>query len=80
MPDVTIHTIGTVLEKLGPILYRVALPNEKIIMAHLSKPLTVAHAVFSINDPLVLELTPYDFDQARILGLFTDTEAAENNT
>lgn len=80
MPDVTIHTIGNVLERLGPILYRVALPNGKIIMAHLSKPLTVAQAVFSINDSLVLELTPYDFDQARILRLFTDTETAEDNT
>jgi translation initiation factor IF-1 len=79
MPDATIHTIGIVLEKLGPILYRVELPNGKIIMAHLSKPLTVAKTEFSMPDRVVLELTPYDFDQARILELFTDTKAAENH-
>jgi hypothetical protein len=30
--------------------------------------LTEAKEVFSIDERLVLELTPYDFDQARILG------------
>jgi translation initiation factor IF-1 len=69
MPDATIHTVGKVLEKLAPILYRVELPNGKRIMAHLSKPLTVAEAVFEIDARVILELTPYDFDQARILGL-----------
>ncbi len=69
MPDATIHTVGKVLQNLAPILYRVELPNGKIIMAHLSKPLTVAKAEFTIDDRVVLELTPYDFDNARILGL-----------
>ena len=69
MPDATIHTVGKILMNLAPILYRVELPNGKIIMAHLSKPLTVAKAVFSIDDRVILELTPYDFDNARILGL-----------
>jgi translation initiation factor IF-1 len=69
MPDATIHTVGKILEKLEPILYRVELPNGKRIMAHLSKPLTVSHAVFVTAERVILELTPYDFDQARILGL-----------
>ncbi|MEX1113891.1 MAG: hypothetical protein WEB53_01485 [Akkermansiaceae bacterium] len=69
MPDATIHTVGKILEKLEPILYRVELPNGKRIMAHLSKPLTVGHAVFATDERVILELTPYDFDQARILGL-----------
>lgn len=69
MPDATIHTVGKVLLNLAPVLYRVELPNGKIIMAHLSKPLTVAKAAFSPDDRVVLELTPYDFDNARILGL-----------
>ena len=69
MPDATIHTIGTILENLNPVLYRVELPNGKKILAHLSKPLTASRAVFSPNDRLVLELTAYDFDQARILRL-----------
>lgn len=68
MPDASIHAIGKVLENLNPILYRVALPNGKMILAHLSKPLTVAKEIFSPDDQVVLELTPYDFDQARILS------------
>ena len=69
MPDATIHTLGRVEQTCGPVLYRVCLPNGKIILAHLSKPLADANAVFSIGDWLLLELTPYDFDTARILGL-----------
>lgn len=68
MPDATIHAAGIILENLNPVLYRVALPNGKTILAHLSKPLAEAKAVFSPGDRLVLELTAYDFDQARILG------------
>jgi translation initiation factor IF-1 len=68
MPDATIHTLGQVLENLGPVLYRVALPNGKIILAHLSKRLTDEKAAFALDDRILLELTPYDFDTARILG------------
>lgn len=68
MPDATIHTVGKILENLNPVLYRVALPNGKEILAHLSKPLTEAKAVFSPAARVVLEMTAYDFDQARILG------------
>jgi translation initiation factor IF-1 len=68
MPDATIHTVGKILEQLNPILYRVSLPNGKIILAHLSKPLTEAKSVFVVGEQIVAELTAYDFDQARILG------------
>lgn len=69
MPDATIHTRGEILEQAGPVLYRVSLPNGKIILAHLSKQLADDKAVFNAGDALLLELTPYDFDAARILGL-----------
>jgi translation initiation factor IF-1 len=69
MPDATIHTIGRVLEVPGQPLYRVSLPNGKIILAHLSKPLTIQSVEFAVGDDLLLELTPFDFDTARILGL-----------
>lgn len=57
------------MEVQGPVLYRVSLPNGKIILAHLSKRLADEHAVFTPGDKLWLELTPYNFDQARILGM-----------
>ena len=69
MPDATIHAVGKVLENLNPILYRVALPTGKKIRAHLSKPLTEAKTTFEVGQHLRLELTAYDFEQARILGL-----------
>jgi translation initiation factor IF-1 len=69
MPDATIHTVGTILENLNPVLYRVSLSNGKVILAHLSKPLTEARTVFRQDDRVVVELTPFDFDQARILRL-----------
>ncbi|MES2438914.1 MAG: hypothetical protein V4584_07600 [Verrucomicrobiota bacterium] len=69
MPDATIHTVGKILENLNPILYRVEAPNGKLILAHLSKPLTEEKATFAVDERVVIELTPFDFDQARILGL-----------
>lgn len=79
MPDATIHTRGKVLEQRGPVLYRVSLPNGKIILAHLSKQLADDKASFSAGSSLLLELTPYDFDTARILGRAPDgNEAADS--
>ena len=68
MPDTAIHTHGQVLERLSPVLYRVALPNGKSILAHLSKRLVGENATFSPGGRVLLEFTPYDFDTARILG------------
>lgn len=68
MPDATIHTIGEILEQKNTVLFRVSLPNGKEILAHLSKPLTEAKASFPNGAKVILELTTFDFDQARILG------------
>lgn len=68
MPDPTIHAAGRILSQLNEILYRAELPNGKIIMAHLSKPLTEAKAVFQPGTTVRLELTAFDFESARILG------------
>jgi len=67
MPDATLHTSGPIIERLGPVLYRTALPNGKIILAHLSKRLVVAGTVFEPGQRVVMELTAYDFEQARLL-------------
>jgi len=68
MSDTTIHAHGRVLEILSPVLYRVTLPNEKTILAHLSKRLVSENTVFPPDGHVLLEFTPYDFDTARILG------------
>lgn len=68
MADATVHTHAIIEEKLSEVLYRVVLPNGKRILAHLSRQLALAHAEFAIAQRLRVELTAYDFDQARILG------------
>jgi translation initiation factor IF-1 len=68
MPDATVHSDARVIEHVHGPLYRVLLPNGKAILAHLSKPLADAGTVFACDSMLRVELTPYDFDQARILG------------
>ncbi len=68
MSDTAIQTTGEVLERKGEILYRVRLMNGKIVLGHLSKPLTDAGAEFPEGAEVLLEMTPYDFDQARILS------------
>lgn len=69
MSDTAIQTTGEILERKGEILYRVRLMNGKVVLGHLSKPLTDARAEFPEGASVLLEMTPYDFDQARILGV-----------
>jgi len=68
VPDATIHTTGEVLEVLSEVLYRVALPNGKVILAHLDRRLRDQGVRYDSGASLLLEMTPYDFDGARIMG------------
>ncbi len=68
MSEPAIETTGTVIERKGEILYRVRLLNGKVVLGHLSKPLTDEKAEFSEGDPVILEMTPFDFDQGRIVS------------
>jgi translation initiation factor IF-1 len=68
MSEAAIETTGTILERKGEILYRVELMNGKVVLGHLSKPLTDAKAELADGSTVLLEMTPYDFDQARITG------------
>lgn len=68
MPDPAIHALGILRERVRDVLYRAELPNGKLLLAHLSKPLADRGARFEIGERVILEMTPYDFDTARILG------------
>lgn len=68
MSEPAIETTGTILERKGDILYRVELMNGKVILGHLSKALTDSKTEFSNGDSVLLEMTPFDFDQGRIVG------------
>lgn len=69
MSEPAIETTGTILERKGEILYRIELLNGKVMLGHLSKPLTDAKSEFSEGDSVLLEMTPFDFDQGRIIAL-----------
>ena len=68
MSEAAIETKGIIIERKRDILYRVELMNGKVILAHLSKALTQAKAEFAEGTEVHLEMTPYDFDQGRIVG------------
>ncbi len=69
MSENALQTTGTILERKGDILYRIELINGKIVLGHLSKALTDAHTVCGDGSSVLLEMTPYDFDQARIINI-----------
>jgi translation initiation factor IF-1 len=68
MPEPPIQTVGVIRESLGPAVYRVELPNGKLIYGHLSKRLADLAGTFSPGVRVPLELPPYDFEKARIAG------------
>lgn len=68
MHDDNIPTYGTILRPLRTGLHEVALKNGKTVVAHLSKELALAGAEIPAGTRVSLEMTPYDFDQARITG------------
>lgn len=63
MPEAPIPATGTVTETLRTGVYRATLPNGKPVVVHLARRWTGEPP--AVGDQLQLELTPFDFDQAR---------------
>lgn len=68
MSDASIHTLARITEACGAV-HRAELKNGKTLIVHRSKPLTDANAPIEIGDSVLLELTPFDFDSARIVAI-----------
>ena len=68
-----IKTIGTILSAHNDRAFRVSLKNGKEVLGHPAKPFAEAHAPLTETLPpdtkVHLELTPYDFEKARIVAL-----------
>ncbi len=84
MPELPITTTAQVQQRRGDILYEVRLPEGKIVLGHLSKELRQKGRQFLEGETIVLEMTPYDFDQGRIIGIFrppgdTSPEGSQEN-
>ncbi len=73
MFDPPISAIGTILDSPKPNIYQVSLPNGKTVIGHVPKSQRDLHPSLLADVKVMLELTPYDFEKARIVGL------AENN-
>lgn len=61
-----IRTRATVVRIVSPILAEVSLPNGKVTLGHLSRELADENTTLAENNTVELEMTPFDFDTARI--------------
>ncbi|MFP6882351.1 MAG: translation initiation factor IF-1 [Roseibacillus sp.] len=69
MPEVPIQTIGVIREAIPDRVFRVELPNGKLVVGHLPRRLSDLAVRLTPGDRVELEMTPYDFEKARIVGL-----------
>ncbi|MBK1825965.1 hypothetical protein [Haloferula rosea] len=76
MYEAPIIATADVTRVLKPELYQVRLPNGKLSLGHLSKELSEAKATAKVGDQVTLELTPFDFDSARIAAIQPDPQSA----
>lgn len=69
MYEAPIHATAEVVRALKPELYELRLPNGKITLGHFSKELRQKEPTLEAGDLVDVELTPFDFDSARISAL-----------
>ena len=72
MPETPIQTIGVIQEILPRGVFRVALPNGKVVFGHLPRRLADLGASLEPGARVQLEMTPYDIEKARIAGRADD--------
>lgn len=61
-----INSEGTVTEVLPGTMFRVALPNGRNVLAHISGKMRKHFIRIVPGDKVTVELTPYDLTKARI--------------
>ena len=69
MSDPPVTTTATVIEARGPSVFLAALPNGKRVPAHLPKALSHLAPLLAPGSRVVVELTPFDFEKARIAAI-----------
>ena len=58
---------GTILTVLPGTMFRVALANERIVLAHISGKMRKRFIRLTIGDRVKMEMSPYDMEKARIV-------------
>ena len=61
-----IEVEGTVLEALPNAVFKVALPNDHMITAHISGKLRMNFIRIRPGDKVTVEMSPYDLTKGRI--------------
>jgi translation initiation factor IF-1 len=58
---------GRIMTVLPGTMFRVALANEHLVLAHISGKMRKRFIRLTIGDRVKLEMSPYDTDKARIV-------------
>ncbi len=58
---------GVVREVLPGTMFRVALPNGRLVLAHISGKMRKHFVRIVPGDKVTVEMSPYDLDKARIV-------------
>ena len=61
---------GKVIESLPNASFRVELPNEHIVLAHVSGKIRMNYIKILPGDKVTVELSPYDLTRGRIVYRF----------
>lgn len=69
MFDPPIKATATVTGNLNSRVYQLELPNGKTTVGHVPKSLVAIHDQLTKGVTVELEMTPYDFEKARIVGI-----------
>jgi translation initiation factor IF-1 len=68
----SIEVEGTVNEALPNAMFRVALPNAHVVLAHISGKMRLHYIRILPGDRVLVELSPYDLTRGRITYRFID--------
>ena len=74
MSERPIETTGIIREVLPARVFRVELPNGKLVIGHLPARLAELAEKLASCIRVDLELTPFDFEKARIVGLADNSD------
>jgi translation initiation factor IF-1 len=62
-----IEVEGTIMSVLPGTMFRVALSNEHLVLAHISGKMRKRFIRLTIGDRVKMQMSPYDIDKARIV-------------
>lgn len=66
-PEKAISIEGTIMSVLPGTMFRVALANEHLVLAHVSGKMRKRFIRLTIGDRVKMEMSPYDTAKARIV-------------